>query len=150
MNLNSRGGFAKTYGVIDNTMLETKGFMFGLNASSSYRFEKGWRVNANLNANSRNFSIQSRGNGMIASSFSVNKDVIKDKLSFSASCNNPFNKYRVDRRETFGGNFTQTNDRRDYFRSFNISMNYKFGKLKESIRKNKRGIRNDDVQGGDS
>lgn len=38
--------------------------------------------------------------------------------------------------------------RYDYFRSFNFSLNYKFGKLKDAIKKNKRGIRNDDVQGG--
>ena len=44
--------------------------------------------------------------------------------------------------------FDQFTDRWNYFRSFNFSLNYKFGKLKDGIKKNKRGIRNDDVQNG--
>lgn len=31
-------------------------------------------------------------------------------------------------------------------RRFNLSLNWRFGKLKESIKKNKRGISNDDVK----
>jgi hypothetical protein len=49
---------------------------------------------------------------------------------------------------TFGPDFDQFTDRWNYFRSFNFSLNYKFGKLKDGIKKNKRGIRNDDVQNG--
>jgi hypothetical protein len=89
-------------------------------------------------------------NSYFGYSASLNKDITKDKLSFSASVNNPFNKYRKNIRESFGPDFLQNNERIDYFRSFSVSLNYKFGKLKESIKKNKRGIKNDDVQGGDS
>jgi hypothetical protein len=83
---------------------------------------------------------------MVSSSFSVSKDMFNDKLALSAAFNNPFTRFRNARRETFGPDFNQLDSRRDYFRSFNISLNYKFGKLKEAIKKNKRGIRNDDVQ----
>jgi ferric enterobactin receptor len=84
---------------------------------------------------------------MVSSSFSVNKEVIKDKLSFDVSLANPFTPFRHYRRKTVGNDFIQTNDRRDYFRAFSVNLNYKFGKLKESIKKNKRSIRNDDLQG---
>jgi hypothetical protein len=47
--------------------------------------------------------------------------------------------------ETAGPNFVQTSVSREWFRAVNISMNYSFGKLKDAIKKNKRGIKNDDL-----
>ncbi len=122
--------------------------MYNFSASTGYRFEKSWRINANLNANGRGVNLQGSSNSFLSSSFSINKDFYQDKLSFSASVSNPFQKYRHNINDSFGPDFTQTNIRRDYFRAFNFSVNYKFGRLKDSIKKNKRGIRNDDVQSG--
>ena len=150
MTINSRMAYAITEGIINDKLIKNKGLMYGINLSSGYRMEKNWRVNINLNYNGPNINIQEKTNAFFGYSASVNKDVIKDKLSFSASFNNPFNKYRRNIRESFGPDFLQYNERKDYFRSFNVSLNYKFGKLKESIKKNKRGIRNDDVQGAEN
>jgi hypothetical protein len=71
--------------------------------------------------------------------------VVKDKLTFSAACNNPFTKFRSARSEINGSNFTQQSYSQSYLRTFSLSLNYRFGSLKESIKKNKRGIKNDDV-----
>lgn len=150
MSLNTRIAFASTEGIINNALIKNKGVMYGANLSTGYRFEKNLRVNANLNYRGPSINIQENMNSYFGYSASVNKDITKDKLSFSASANNPFNKYRKNIRESFGPDFLQNNERIDYFRSFSVSLNYKFGKLKESIKKNKRGIKNDDVQGGDS
>jgi hypothetical protein len=105
-------------------------------------------VNANLNANGPGVNLQGTTNSIQSTSFSVNKDVVKDKLSLSAAVSNPFTKFRRFHNSTFGPDFDQFSDRWSYFRSFNFSLNYKFGKLKDGIKKNKRGIRNDDVQNG--
>jgi len=148
LSLNARSAHGKVSGTVNGIMITNSGLMYQVNASTGYRFQKEWRVNASMNANGPNVNLQGTSNTAIYSSFSVNKDLIKDKLSFSASANNPFQKFRKDHRETFGPDFDQSNDRRDYFRSFNFSVNYKFGKLKDAIKKNKRGIRNDDVQSG--
>ncbi|HLO46385.1 MAG TPA: outer membrane beta-barrel protein [Leadbetterella sp.] len=150
LSLNTRLAFAYTEGIINNALIKNRGVMYGANLSTGYRFEKNLRVNANLNYRGPSINIQENMNSYFGYSASVNKDITKDKLSFSASVNNPFNKYRKNIRESFGPDFLQNNKRIDYFRSFSVSLNYKFGKLKESIKKNKRGIRNDDVQGGDS
>jgi len=147
-NLNSRTAHGKVSGTVNGVMITNSGLMYQINASTGYRFEKEWRINASLNANGPGVNLQGTSNTAIYSSFSVNKDLVKDKLSFSASANNPFQKFRRDHRETFGPDFDQSNYRYDYFRSFNFSLNYKFGKLKDAIKKNKRGIRNDDVQSG--
>lgn len=146
LSINGRLAYGMTEGMINNELVKNRGLMYGVYASSGYRLEKGWRVNAGLNFNGPGMNIQDRTNMMLFSSLSVSKDVIKDKLSFSASFNNPFNKYRKSTRNSFGPDFLQYYERRDYFRSVQVSLNYKFGKLKEPIRKATRSIRNDDVQ----
>ncbi|KQS34304.1 TonB-dependent receptor [Dyadobacter sp. Leaf189] len=147
-SLNARAAHGKVRGVVNNIPVTNQGIMSQVSVSTGYRLEKDWRVNANLNINGRNINLQGINNAMTSYSFSVNKDVVKDKLSLSAAVNNPFTKFRQWRRETSGPDFDQVDSRRDYFRTFNMSLNYKFGKLKEAIKKNKRGIRNDDVQSG--
>ncbi len=150
LSINSRTAYAMTEGIINGKLIKNKGLMYGANLSSGYRLEKNWRLNLNINYNGPQINIQEKTNHFFGYSASVNKDVVKDKLSFSASFNNPFNKFRRNIRNSFGPDFLQYNEQRNYFRSFNISLNYKFGKLKESIKKNKRGIKNDDTQGAEN
>lgn len=147
-SLNSRVAYGMVSGVVNGVLIKNEGLMYQISSSTGYRFEKDWRINANLNANGPSVSLQGTSNAMVSTSFSVNKDIVKDKLSLSAAVNNPFTKFRHNRNKSYGPDFAQLNDRRDYFRSFNFSVNYKFGKLKDAIKKNKRGIRNDDVQSG--
>ncbi len=146
LSVNSRLAYGMTEGIINNELVKNKGLMYGAYVSSGYRLEKSWRINASLNFNGPGMNIQDRTNMMLFSSLSVSKDVIKDVLSFSVSMNNPFNKYRNSTRDSFGPDFEQYYERRDYFRSFQFSLNYKFGKLKNPVRKATRSIRNDDVQ----
>ena len=122
--------------------------MSNFSASSEYKFDKGLRLNANININGPNLSIQTTSNSFIGYSFTPNKELIRDKLSFSASANNPFNKYRFNNNFTNGSNFTQQSNNQSYLRNYSISLNYKFGKLKSSIKKNKKGINNNDVSSG--
>lgn len=147
-SVNSRAAHGKVSGVVNDQAVSNQGIMYQVNLSTGYKLSNGWRVNGNLTMVGPNINIQGTTNSMTSSSLSASKDLFKDKLSFSAAFNNPFTKFRNARRETFGPNFNQLDIRRDYFRSFNFSLNYKFGKLKETIKKNKRGIRNDDVQNG--
>lgn len=147
-NMNARVAHGKVRGTVNGASITNSGIMYQIHASTGYRFEKDWRVNASINANGPSLNLQGTSNAASFTSFSVNKDVVKDKFSLSAAVNNPFAKFRRDHRTTSGPDFDQFNNRWDYFRSFNVSLNYKFGKLKDTIKKNKRGIRNDDVQSG--
>jgi ferric enterobactin receptor len=147
MNVSFNGGLAhgRVHALVNNIMVRNQGLMYNLSSSASYRFEKGWRASTNIYMNGPNLSVQGSSNSYFSSSFSVNKDIIKDKLSFAASTSNPFSKYRTNIRESFGPNFFQTSNNRVFYRGFNTNLSYKFGKLKSSIKKNSRGIRNDDV-----
>ena len=147
LSFSFNGGLAhgRVRGIVNNILVKNEGLMYNFSSSGSLRFEKGWRLNASVNVNGPNLSLQGTSNSYIGSSFSINKDLIKDKLSFSAAANNPFRKYRTNIRESFGPDFFQTSNFQTFYRSFNTSLNYRFGKLKSTIKKNTRGIKNDDV-----
>lgn len=147
-SVNARAAHGKVEGVINGTRQTNQGLMYSINVSTGYRFENAWRVTANLNANGTNVNLQGTSNCMVGTLISISKDLIKEKLSVAVAFDNPFTKFRMDHRESFSPNFLQTKDRRDYFRSFHLSLNCKFGKLKGVIKRNKRGIRNDGVQTG--
>jgi hypothetical protein len=120
--------------------------IYAVNLSNVVRLSHGWALNADVGLNSRNpTGLQGYTNGFFSSSFNFNKDVIKDKFSIGGGIRNPFTKYRNNVNRTFGPQFSQVYESRDYFRAFNISLNYNFGGLKDPIDKNKVGIKNNDV-----
>ena len=132
--------------MVNGVLIKNEGLMEYLNISSGYRFDKGWRLNADVTVNSGGVSsIQGKTNGFTSSSFSIQKELVKSNLTFSATLSNPFTKYRQGHEEIFGPDFMQISSTQTYYRSFGFSVNYRFGKLKEAVKKNKRGIRNDDV-----
>jgi outer membrane receptor protein involved in Fe transport len=122
-----------------------QGYVYGY---LSYKLEPGWRIGANFSYSSSYITLQGQSRSNTYTSFSLGKDIIKDKLTFSANVSNPFQKFRSFENTTQGVNFQQTSYNENYFRRFNISLNWRFGKLKESIKKNQRGISNDDVKSG--
>ena len=148
LTLNGQAGYGQVSGLVGNTMIKNEGLMYYISGSAGYRFEKGWRVTANGNFNGPNLSLQGTSNTFAGCSFSMNKDIVKDKLSVSASANNPFAKYRYYISETNGPNFTQESNSQSYLRTFSASLNYRFGQLTSNIKKNKKGIVNDDISSG--
>ncbi len=112
----------------------------------AYTFSSGWRISGGVDVTGRNpTGLQGYSNGFATTGLSVNKPLIKNKLTFSAAVRNPLTKYRYNITQTNGNDFTQLTTGQLYFRSFTASLNYNFGKLKDAIKKNKRSINNDDV-----
>lgn len=148
LNIAINGNFAYFWinGFADNRLIENNLFTYYVAFTCGYSLKHNWQVNAELNAISENPSgLQSKTNGFLSSSFNVSKSTFKNKLSFSAFINNPFTKFRANNTTSFGYNFQQNNTIKEYFRSFGISINYKFGKLNEALKRNRREIRNNDV-----
>lgn len=139
------------YGIIKRTEngqeLKHEGLMYRYYASATHKIKDKWYLSADVLLNGGNLSAQGQSNSFIVSSFKADRTLIKDKVSVSATVSNPFNKYRINATEISSPDFMQTNDSRIYFRVFNFSANYRFGKLKDAIKKGKRGIKNDDVSG---
>lgn len=124
-----------------------RGYFYG---GTGYKFNKGWRLNADFSYSSPYINLQGQGSSYYYTSLSASKELIKEKLTFSAATSNPFNKYRYFVNETTGAGFSQSSTYQNYFRSYRLSLNYRFGKLQGGIKKNQRGIKNDDVSGGKS
>ncbi|MCD2424510.1 outer membrane beta-barrel protein [Niabella pedocola] len=123
-------------------------FIYSASLNNTYTFPKNWVAGAAADFYGKNIApaqVQGTVNGFIATSFSLSKTVLNHKLAFSAYINNPFTKYRSSRTEISGFNFTQADFTETYFRKAGISVNYKFGKLKQDIKRGKRGINNNDV-----
>lgn len=146
ISLNGNAMYLWLQGVTDGAIVHNDRLMYSASLSNGFRFDKGWAVNANLNVVSRNpTGLQGYSNNFVSTSFSANKELIKNKLGFAVRVNNPFTAYRNNSIRTFGPDFNQLYTSRDYYRSFGISLNYKFGGLNDGVNKSRRSIENNDM-----
>jgi outer membrane receptor protein involved in Fe transport len=144
-SLNGNLNYLWIAGTVNGLPTNNKGIQGYFNASTGYKLKKGYRVNANLNFNSPYISLQGKSNAYLYSAFSGSKEIVKNKLTVSASVSNPFTKFRNNVNRTNGANFMQVYYSQNYLRVYAVSLNYRFGKLKDAIRKNQRVINNDDT-----
>ncbi|MFD0748725.1 TonB-dependent receptor domain-containing protein [Mucilaginibacter calamicampi] len=122
-----------------------QGYIF---TNTSYKFNNGLRIGTNLGFDSRYVMLQGTDNYWIDYSFSMQKEFFKGKLNVSVSANDPFKKFiRLDF-STRTPDFESYNVNYNFYRTFNFGLNYKFGGLNASIKKNQRGISNDDTSSG--
>ncbi|RYG16850.1 MAG: TonB-dependent receptor [Chitinophagaceae bacterium] len=141
-------GYGRVNGEINGVMLRKKGVMRRAFTSLTYRPTKTWQATGSVNYQGPNLTLQGTSNSFVSTSFSVSKDLLDNKISLSFAANNAFNKYREAINYTSGPNFTQETYNQNYQRNFTASVNYRFGKLKDAIKKNKKGIINNDVSQG--
>ncbi|MCX2472727.1 TonB-dependent receptor [Pedobacter sp. MC2016-05] len=150
LTVSGNAGYAWLEGTINGLATKNEGLSGSIYLNTGYKFEKEWRANASFNYSSADVLLQGRSGQYYYVSFSGSKELVKDKLTISAGVNNPFMKYRYYETLTEGPNFSQRYRGQNYNRSFNVSLNWKFGKLKDAIKKNQRSISNDDVKSGGS
>lgn len=146
LNINGNATYLWLSGEDNGQPVNNDLLMYAVTLSNVVRLSHGWALNADLGLNSRNpTGLQGYTNGFFYSAFNFNKNIIKDKFSIGGGVKNPFTKYRNSVNTSFGPQFTQVNKTRNYFRSFNISLNYNFGGLKDRISKIRGGIENNDL-----
>ncbi|HJP62922.1 MAG TPA: DUF2012 domain-containing protein, partial [Mucilaginibacter sp.] len=81
-SFNGRIAHGRVQGLVNGVLVKNQGFMYGASLNSAYSFEKGWRISGNAFLNGPNLSIQGTSNPYTSISLSLNKDIVKDKLSF--------------------------------------------------------------------
>ncbi len=135
-------------GSYNGQLYKNKGITGNASANLGYKFDSGYRLGFDAGYYSGDVLLQGKTSHFIYSSYSASKELFKKKLTVSLAASNPYSKFFI---------FNQSNNTPDYsqlahyynrYRSFNISLNYKFGKLEGSIKKNARGINNDDTKSG--
>ena len=87
---------------------------------------------------------------MYFTGISLNKSFFDKKLTVSLSCNNPFWKTIKMESNTADDTFNMKTVSYNHARDFRLSVSYRFGSLKDVIKKVKRGISNDDSMGGEN
>jgi hypothetical protein len=94
--------------------------------------------------------LQGQSNPYVYTSFSLSKEFFDKKLSVTANISNPWNRYRYYKQDLSTSDFVQHMRYQQLYRSYGMRVAYQFGKLTDSIKKNQRGINNDDVKGKSS
>jgi len=112
--------------------------------SSNYRTDNGFRFNLDIGFDSRYVLLQGRDNYFFNNSYSVVKELFNKKFMVYVAVNNPFDKFNTLDFFTKSADFQTYNSNQNYYRNINAGFLYRFGKLNSTIKKNQRGIQNDD------
>ena len=127
-----------------------QGFFGHMWIGGQYNFPKSWKLYLDISGNTPWVGgLQTKG---LTSSFyhgiSVSKGFLKDKLDVRAFADSPFRKNREWKSETRSEIFYIESASEFRMRRFGISASYRFGEMKEQIKKVSRSIHNDDSMGG--
>jgi hypothetical protein len=147
LNINSQLIYVWLKGTYNSIFYSNKGFQGYIFGNAGYKFEKGWRVGVDGGVDSRYVLLQGKDNYYVGASMSASKDFLKDKANLGIYISNPWKKYRTNDSYTKTDEFEQFNSNQNYYRNIGFSFTYKFGRLNSQIKKNQRGIENDDSSG---
>jgi outer membrane receptor protein involved in Fe transport len=132
----------------DGSGLRNSGFRYSFSAGTQFTLFADIKWNTNGGYYSPQVSLQGKSNAYYYYGTSLSRDFLKKKLNISVNARN-----FIEKQITYSS-FTQTSTYRNEFmmfrpaRNFSLSLSYRFGEMKEQIKKAQRGIENDDVKGG--
>lgn len=111
-----------------------------------------WRISLNVFGQTPWIMLQGKGSSFFDYGLSVNKSFLDKRLTLSAFASNFFKKYMDQSSTTEGSGFIRESNYKYSRQRFGISVSYRIGELKASVKKAARTISNDDVKsgGGDS
>jgi hypothetical protein len=144
ISLNGNATYADIDGSVNGTMYSNHGLQGNAYAYLSYTLKKIARLSGNLGFYSPTVILQGSSQGYLYSSLSASKQFFKNKVSISTSVSNPFQKYRTVENRVKSPDFEQLHIYKNYFRNYSFSISYNFGQLEKPIKRNKKGIKNDD------
>ncbi|QHS54303.1 TonB-dependent receptor [Mucilaginibacter sp. 14171R-50] len=135
-------------GTFNNEFFTNSGYQGHVFTNSSYKFSDGYRVGVNVGFDSRYVLLQGIDNYYLGYGFNASKELFNKKATLSLYANGPFSKFIKLDFYTHTDSFNNFSYNYQNFRSIGIGFNYKFGSLSAAIKKNQRGINNDDSLGG--
>ncbi|MCO5945987.1 outer membrane beta-barrel family protein [Mucilaginibacter flavidus] len=148
-NLNARVSNVWIKGYFNNQLYSNKGLTGNAFTYMGYKITDTWRAGINAGYSSAYITLQGKSSSNTFTCISTSKDILNKKGSIFFNVNNPQSKNRTYTSYTRDPAFYQSNTSESPLRSFNFGFNYRFGKLKAEIKKNQRGIDNDDTKGAE-
>ncbi len=133
----------------ENINLHNSGFSGRTFAGLTFTLPKDFRIGTNGGLFSNRIQLQTKQSAFFFYSFSLQKSLLDKKLDISLNAQNPFSKYLEISSTTTGNEFIQKSSFLNPMRSFRLSVSYRFGDLKASMKKVQRGIINEDVMQGE-
>lgn len=130
----------------DKNDMKNSGFSGRLFLGTQFNLPKDFRIDLNGGYFSPWIQLQEKGSPFYFAGVRLNKDFLKKKLTVSLSSMSPFWKTMKRETTTTDPTFRRVTTNYRSTRDFQISISYRFGTLKESIKKVKRGISNDDMK----
>lgn len=134
----------------ENASIRNSGFSGRAFGGITFTLPKDVRLSANGGLFSSFIQLQTTQSAFYFYSFSAMKSFFDKKLDISLNAVTPFHKYRDFKMTTTGEGFVQKVNYQNPMRSFRVSLTYRFGDLKTSMKRVQRGITNDDVMQGES
>ena len=134
----------------ENNSLRNSGISGQAFTGLTFTFPKEFRLSANGGVFSSNVELQTTQSAYYFYSLNATKSFFDKKLDIGLSANNIFGKYLRLNSTTEGEGFRQKSIYNIPMRTLRLSITYRFGDLKTSIKKVNRTISNDDVKGGES
>lgn len=107
-----------------------------------------WRISLNIYGQTPWIMLQGKGSSFFDYGLSVNKSFLKKRLTLSAFASNFFKKYMHPTSSIEGVGFIQDSWNRYTRQRFGMSISYRIGELRASVKKAARTISNDDVKSG--
>ncbi|MDR1161697.1 MAG: TonB-dependent receptor [Tannerellaceae bacterium] len=147
-NISFNGGLNYVNYKADSRQLENDGVFGRLFSNAQFNLPKDINISLYGGYSSPWIMLQGKGSQFYYTGFNINKNLLKKNLTVTLSCNSPFQKNMKMTNETSDTVFFMKSTNYWRARDFSIRISYRFGTLKDSIKKVRRGIVNDDTKSG--
>ncbi|MDR2969337.1 MAG: TonB-dependent receptor [Tannerellaceae bacterium] len=134
----------------DRMKTKNSGFDGNVFAGVQLTFPQDIRLNVNGGYYAPWIQLQGEGSSFHFVGFNLSKDFLKKKLTVMVMAQNPFWETIKSESRSSAPLFNMHNINHRVSRMFALSVSYRFGSLKEQIKKVRRGISNDDEKAGGS
>jgi outer membrane receptor protein involved in Fe transport len=132
----------------DGGTLSNSGWALFAYGGAQQTLPKDWNISCNLYAYTPSIMLQGRGSSYSNYSISIQKSWMKKRLNLTLSASNFLKKYKTFDYRTTDTYFEAANWSRNVSQRFSLTVSYRIGELKASVRKAERSISNDDVKSG--
>ncbi len=150
VSLNTQLSHVWLKGTYNGQFYRNDGYTGNAFLNAGYKFGKGFRVGFDAGYFSGDVNLQGQTSPFIFNSYTVSKTFLNKRLTLTAVMNNPYSRFYTFKSTTVTPDFYQSSYNDIFYRSFALRFNFKFGKLNSDIKKNQRGINNDDKKAGKS
>lgn len=132
----------------DGISQKSHGWQGNIYCGIDQSFKYDWRITVQYFGMTPSVTSQGRSNSFSSYGVSVTKQFMQKRLTLNAFAGDFFKKYHTYEGHTEGAGFYQKGAYRFSTMRYGISVSYRFGELKASVKKAERTISNDDVKSG--